>query len=307
MKWPQWIAALITVSALVGCAKESAQQTIAPENQTAAVTYPLTRTDDAGHTVTLTKKPQRIASATEGTDEILTALVPKSDIVLVTQYASNPTYSNVSSLVRGIPTIQTTNAEQVIAAKPDLVLLASYTEPAIVQQIQQAHIPAYEFNDFQSIADIERNIRVIGQLVDNPQGADKLVTNMNRELQTIATKVSGQPKLRVLDYSSFGYAAGSDTTVNDVIVHAGGINAAKDLHGWQKITDEQVVKLNPDVIIDTTDDQAFVQKLLSNPALQHVSAIAHHRVYTVNSADLTSVSQYVTRGLRMWRKCCTLR
>jgi iron complex transport system substrate-binding protein len=260
--------------------------------------FPVTLKDDAGHTVTVSKRPEHIASTTEGTDEILSALVPKKDIALVTTYASDPTYSNITSFVKGIPAIQQANAEQILAAKPDLVLTASYTKQGVVNQIEQAHVPVYEFNDFKSISDIERNIEVVGKLVGNEAGAKNVVHSMEEKLQAVEKAVKDDKKPKVLDYSSFGFAAGSSTTVNDVIVDAGGINAAAQLQGWQKITDEEIVKLNPDVFIVTDDDKAFIQKILSDPKLKTVSAVKNHRVYSVKGADLMSVSQYITRGVQ---------
>jgi iron complex transport system substrate-binding protein len=297
-----------TASGNVNATTTSTGSSVSTTNQAASssqtttshgsASFPVTLKDGAGHTVTISKQPQRIASTTEGTDEILTALVPKKDIVLVTSYADDPQYSNVTSLVKGIPTIQNLTAEQVIAAKPDLVLTASYAKQSVVSQIEQAGIPAYEFNSFNSIADIERNIQVVGNLVGQEAKAVKVVTTMQSQLQKVENAVKGQKKVTVLDYSSYGYAAGSSTTVNDVIVDAGGINAAAKLNGWQQITDEEIVKLNPDIIIDANNDKGFVQKILSDPALKDVSAVKNHRVYSVSSADLTSVSQYVTRGVQ---------
>ena len=144
---------------------------------------------------------------TEGTDQILSALVPKKDIALVTTYASDPTYSNITSFVKGIPAIQQANAEQILAAKPDLVFMASYTDQGVVNQIE-AHVPVYEFNDFNSISDIERNIGVVGKLLANEAGAKTLVHSMNKKLQAVKNAVKGEKKLEVLDYSSFGFAAG---------------------------------------------------------------------------------------------------
>ncbi|WP_067934306.1 ABC transporter substrate-binding protein [Alicyclobacillus kakegawensis] len=263
------------------------------------VHYPLTLTDDVGHKVTLDKQPQRIISATEGTDEILTALVPKKRIAMVTSYAADPSYSNVRSFVKGIPTISdaATDAEKILAAKPDLVLLASYTKPGAVKQIEQAHVPTYEFDNFNSISDIERNIGVVGKLVGEPAKARQVVRDMERSLTAIHQAVKREKPVTVLDYSSYGFAAGRNTTVNDVIIHAGGKNAASQLNGWAKISDEEVVKLNPDVIIDASDDKSFVNKILQDPKLQTVSAVKNHRVYVINSADLGSVSQYVVKGV----------
>ncbi|SFU84394.1 ABC transporter substrate-binding protein [Alicyclobacillus macrosporangiidus] len=267
-------------------------------NSSTPTAFPVTLKDDAGHTVTVAKRPERIASTTEGTDEILSGLVPKKNIVLVTTYSNDPSYSNITSFVKGIPTIQGADAEQIIAAHPDLVLMASYTNQNVVSQIEQAHIPAYEFNNFNSIGDIERNIEVVGTLVGNESGADKMVRDMETQIQAIQNKVKGQKKVRVLNYSSYGYVAGSSTTVNDVIVDAGGVNAAANLKGWQKVSDEEVVKLSPDVIIVASDDHGFIQRILANPALKTVPAVKNHRVYSINSAHLTSVSQYVVLGVQ---------
>ena len=296
------VLAVLGTLALSGCGAQSAQTTQESGNTSAKLAdnlaFPVTLTDDLGHKVTISKQPHHIASTTEGTDEILSALVPKSDIAMVTQYATQPNFSNITSFAKGIPDIGDANAEQIIAVHPDLVLLASYTKPGIVTQIEQAGISAYEFADFNSISDIEKNIKIVGKMVGNETKADKIVQSMNTQLKDIADSVKGQKKLSVLDYSSFGFAAGSSTTVNDMITSAGATNAASSLNGWQKITDEEVVNLNPSVIIDASNDKGFTTKIMQDPALKTVSAVKNHRVYELNGADMTSVSQYIVGGVR---------
>lgn len=263
----------------------------------AASEFPLTITDQAGHKVTINKQPKHIASVTEGTDEILTGLVPKNKLALVTSQSADPTYSNVTDLVKGIPQIPSANAEKIIAAKPDLVLLASYTKQGIVDQIEQANIPVYEFSDFNSINEIEKNIKVVGQLVGEKQKASAMVQTMQNKIKAISKAVQGQKKLSVLNYSSYGYAAGKNTTVDEMIEKAGGVNAAKGLNGWQKISDEEIEKLNPDVILTADSDKGFDKKVLSDAALQDVNAVKDKRVVVVNDADLSSVSQYIVKGI----------
>lgn len=264
---------------------------------TTASLFPLTVKDDLGHSVSLAKQPSRIASVTEGTDEILSALVPKKDVVMVTSYATDPNYSNVAGFAAGIKSITTANAESILSVNPDLVLVASYTDQNVVNQIEQTGVPAYEFNDFNSISDIERNIGVVGKLVGETAKANQVVASMKASLNRTLLAVKGKTKPTVLNFSSYHYVAGRNTTVNDIIVDAGGINAAAKLDGWQKVTDEQVVKLNPDVIIVSSDDAQFAKQLRTSPAFQTVSAVKHHRIYTIKSADLGSVSQYVVRGV----------
>jgi iron complex transport system substrate-binding protein len=260
--------------------------------------FPMRLTDQAGHVVIIKTKPVHIASTTEGTDEILAALVPKKEIAMVTTFSSNPNYSNIVHEVKGIPAIGNANAEQVLAVNPDLVLMASYDTTGVVGQIEQAGVPVYEFTNFNSFANIEHNILVVGKLTGTTAKAHALVRHMQQQLTVFVKRAKGHPHPTVLDDSSYGFAAGRQTTVNDVIVDAGGVNVARGMNGWQKITDEEIVKMNPSVIIDATDDAAFLQQLAKNPALQTVSAIKHHRLYAINSADLSSVSQYAVNGVR---------
>ena len=276
----------------------SATSTTPSASKVQNTSYPLTVTDEAGHKVTISKQPQHIASTTEGTDEILSALVPKKDVAMVTTYATDPAYSNIAVWAKGIPAIQNATSEQVITVHPDLVLAASYTTPGVVNQIEQTGISMFEFTDFNSISGIEKNIQLVGELVGEQPKASQLVAQMNQKLGVIENAVKGQQKVTVLDYSSYGFAAGQGTTVNDVIVDAGGTNVAASLQGWQKVSDEEIVKMNPQVIIDASDDTGFVQKILANPALKTVAAVKNHRVYSINSADLTSVSQYVVNGVK---------
>lgn len=290
---------LLTLSSGVGIASAKNSHR-APRLSAGPARFPVTLTDDAGHQVTVLKPPVRIASATEGTDEILSGLVAKRHIVLVTGFATDPAYSNIVAYAKGIRAIGgsgSLDAEQIIAVHPDLVLLASYTTPSVTRQIEQAHIPAYEFADFHSIAGIEHNITVVGQLVGNPRGAAAMLRTMNLRLARLRKAIGQGQRPTVLDYSSFGFVAGSGTTVNDIIQDAGGINAAAGIQGWQHVSQEEIVKLNPDVIVDGAADASFIASLLHNPAFSTVAAVRNHEVYAINNADLDSVSQYIIRAV----------
>nr|NNM90518.1 ABC transporter substrate-binding protein [Bacilli bacterium] len=295
------IALLMTimtgVSSSVSFAAVKHGKTTATKNIT-STGFPLSITDEAGHHVVIKKQPLRIASTTEGTDEIVSALVPKKRLVMVTTFASQPNYSNIVSYVKGIPAINEVNAEQVLAVKPDLVLMASYNTPAIVKQIETTGTPVFEFANFNSITQIEQNITLVGRLLGAQQKAKNVVVAMKQQIAHLSSLTKTKSKITVLNYSSDSYVAGRDTTVNSIIKDANGINVASGIEGWQTITDEELIKLNPDVIIGTKDDALMVKKLMSNPALSVLSAVKHHRIYLLSGANLTSVSQYVVRGVR---------
>lgn len=259
--------------------------------------FPITLTDDTHHKVTVMAQPMHVVSGTEGTDEMIASLLPKSRIALVTNISSNPLYSDVTGLVKGLPQWTGDNPEKALSVQPDLVLMASYGPQKVMTQIKNAGIPVYEFNDFTSISSIEHNIGVVGKLVGETGKAHALVANMKHNLGQIKHEVKGQKRPTVLDYSSYGFAGGKATIVDDIIKAAGGVNAAAKLNGWAKITDEEIVKMNPDVIIDSSDDKGFLKKLAKEPGLQSVKAVKEHHLYTIKSSDLSSVSQFVAKAV----------
>lgn len=295
------VAASIALSGGVAFAaaqtRQSAQSAQSAQSSVAnSLTYPRTITDEAGNKVTLRHAPVRIASVTEGTDEILTALVPLSHLVLVTTYGQNPQYSFVAAKIKKIPAITNATAEAILASHPDLVFLASYTQQGVVNQIRQAGVPVYELTDFNSIAQIEQNIVNVGTAVGAESTAQRIVANMKARLAAIhrAVMAAGTGQHRtVLNAYSDHYVPGRNTIVQDIITDAGATNAAYPVSGWRTVTDEQLVALNPNVLVLGQADAKFAESMLHNPKFTTISAIQKHDIHLIRDADLSTVSQYI--------------
>jgi len=267
-------------------------------------TYPMTVKDDTGRTIVLKKQPVRIVSLTLGTDEVLTSMIPAKDLVGIDYYSTVPTYSHIVSLVarEHLHVIGSAsgsiNAEEVIAQRPDLVLAADYTNPKVVAQLEAAGIPVYEFTTFNSFAAIESHILTLGKIVNEQAKAAAMVAHIRAQLAALAAT---QPKTRLtVLYYSFGYVAGAETTGNDVIQDAGGINAAAKFTGWPAVSAEQVVKLNPDVIVipdDSGAQDAELKSFLANSAFKDLKAVKDHHVYTAPDGNLSDVAQFFPLGV----------
>ncbi|MCY0870263.1 MAG: ABC transporter substrate-binding protein, partial [Firmicutes bacterium] len=272
--------------------------------------FPLRIKDDVGRWITIKKQPTRILSLTLGTDEMLLSLVSPSHILGMDYLANDPTYSNVAARVNalvahhqlklvgseshGLP-----NVETLIAMRPDLVLIADYTNQNIVRQLQNAGIPVFEFATFNNIRQIEQHALVLGRLVGAEARAHALVDKMNAQLAALA-KTAPKKKLSVL-VDDYGYVDGRNTTYNSVIVHAGGVNAASSIATWAQLGIEGVAKLNPDIIIIPDDSGAQdlqLKAFLKEPGVKALRAVRDHHVYTVSDAQLSDVAQYIVDGVR---------
>jgi len=289
--------ALILPLLLLGCGRAPA----APVHPNPSVsTFPLSILDDTGRTVAIPHLPQRIVSVTLGTDEILTGLVAPSRIVGVTKYASDPVESWVADKVAGTAQIASANAEQILALKPDLIFVASYTAPGVVDQLSASGIPVIEFKDFASAADIENHILTMGRAVGNLAGAEAMVSTMKSQLAAVAAKVGSLPPVDILYYTPDGYVFGKNTTPDELIGDAGAVNVADaaGITDWKQISLEAVAAMKPAWLLTDQSQPGFAGKLLANPALAAVPAIADHHVLALPDRDLSTVSQYFSQAVQ---------
>lgn len=269
--------------------------TAAPSATPIPPPFPVTVTDGLGNEVTVNAKPVKIVSLTLGTDEIMLDMVGPDRLLGVTYLASDATTSNIAARpeLKQIKNTVEANPEQIIGLEPDLVLVGSFTKPEVIDQIKHAGITVFVVGNFTGIKPTEDSITTLGKLVGEPDKAASMVADMESKLAEVAGKV-GTPatKPRVLYYTSGGYVSGSKTTPDDIITLAGGVNAAAaTLTDWQVINAEQVIAINPNVVILSpyVKDDEF----LKNPAFAGLDAVKNGKVVAITDAHMSATSQYI--------------
>jgi iron complex transport system substrate-binding protein len=265
--------------------------------------FPKVLIDQTGRRVVLPKKPERIVSVTLATDEILLALVEPPRLLGVTYLAVDDRLSNMTREAAAVPHIVRADAEQIISLQPDLVFVASYLRGEFIRLLQAAGLVLFQFHEYGSIAEIQQNIRLIGQVVGEEARAEALVAAMRARLHALAARlgpVGERP--RVLFWGAHGYTAGRLTSLDDLITYAGGENLAATygIIGPAHLSAEQVLAMNPHVILSGSLDQSAQRGMppaLMHPALQGTDAVRQGRVYTIASRYLVTISQFIVDGV----------
>lgn len=247
--------------------------------------------------------PRRIVSTVLGGDHILSALVDKSRIQGVTSLAADPYSSHIVEWSRSIPHKIDVNVEQIIASEPDLVIVARYTRADTVKQVINAGLPVLRLESHASIRDVQKNILAVGAAVGAEEKARELVRRMDERLALIERSVvrtTSRP--RVVHYTKGGYVSGRDTTYDEIIVRAGGINlgAEKGRTGFGKMSMENLILLDPDIILighygPAKGDSAA--SLYADPALRTIRAVKTRRIYSLPGRDLGAVDQFIVDGV----------
>ncbi len=258
--------------------------------------------------VRLEEPPQRILSYSLGHDEILMALVDKSRFAAVGPFTGDPAYSNVAEQAAGLPTFEK-GVENVLAARPDLVIVSKFTDADIVGLIQEAGVPVARPALESSAEGNIPTILLMGYMLGVEERALELVAEIEARLALVTERVPppGGPErpavISMTRYSDVLYAAGADTTEGGILETAGGVNAAArdGIAGHQTISIESIASMNPDVILIAQPVEYGANELrddlLGHPALAEVSAVKSEMVQVVDSRKYTTLSHWNVRGI----------
>lgn len=267
--------------------------------------WPRTLVDGLGTEVTLEAAPQNIVSLSLGVDEILLPLLGPDRFAAVTALSQDPGISNVVTIANQVENtiVSAQDTEQIIALEPDIVFAATFTAPEVLQQLRDAGLTVFATDYSVGFDAIRENIRLLGQVVGDEDGAEALIASMDADIASVQQAV-GAPELatRALFLTPGFYTSGTNSTIEEVITAAGGVDiaAAAGTDQFAALSEEFIIEQDPDVILLsgwTPYDPTFVETFMTNPAFSSLSAIANGRVYVANDAHLSSVSQYISEAV----------
>ena len=267
--------------------------------------FPVTITDDANREVTIKEKPETIVSIQTSNTEIAFALGLGDKIIGVSDYDNYPKEALEKQKVGG----QDINSELVLSLLPDMALVTDYhykTHPDVLKKFEEAGIDIIVVGSAVSFEDVYSNIEMIGEATGSKTEAEEIVTDMKERLQAIkdkaAASVTDKKKVWVeVAPAPDIFTTGQNTFMHEMLESIQAINAAEKQEGWVKMTEEEIVQLNPDVIITTygyyvEDPKAEV---LAREGWAEVPAVKSGNVFDVDSDTVTRPGPRLIEGVEM--------
>lgn len=281
-------------------------KTDAPEETMLKTKSSYTVTDDTGLKLQFSEKPKRIVSYSISTDEILLALVEPPRIIALSRLVDDPGVSSVVKEAKQVPNrVQGNSLENVLAFKPDLVIIPDFHPPEMLQSARELGLKVYIYKTPSDIKGVKRSIRQIAALTGEKDKGEALVAQMEGRIGKIQKRLEAVPqerRKRVMQLRSEGAFYAPDNSFGDVCRHAGVTDATLELRypNATQITQEKIVKLNPDIIFVPAWDYdgehepvAERNKILNNPSYKGLKAIQEGKVYSISGALVLTVSQYI--------------
>lgn len=268
--------------------------------------FPKTLIDTTGIKFVLQKPPVRIISATLATDHILSGLIDQQRLVAVSNYVDTPSMSNIVGFFDKSIYRTQGEIESMLALQPDLVFVASYSNPETVRYLLRSGIAIVRLSEFYSFADIFNNIRIVANVTDTKAAGEAMINHLKKRIAFIKMQVKDKKPPRVLYYDLNGYSVGGNSLMNEAIQLSGGINVTNGVlaDGENKISEELAISLQPDVIVmnqwifNQAEGQISPRTILKNKtAWADVPAVKNNHIYAVPGTWLRSVSQHRIKGI----------
>ncbi len=258
---------------------------------TAALAEPVT--DMADREVTLKEPAKRVVALTAGDVEILYAIGAGDTLV------GRGEYCNYPAEVLEVPSVQSgmeTNLEQIIALKPDLVIMAKMAQPKEqADALVEAGIPV-AVTDAADIAGTYKAIELIGTLTGKQEQAAAVVADMQIRFDALREKVAGAQAEQTVYFEvsplQYGlWTAGQNTFMQEIAQVLGLKNAFEDVSGWAEVSQEQVLARDPDYIVTVAmyfgEGPTPQEEIVARAGWDKLKAVQNNHVILLDSDEIS--------------------
>ena len=233
----------------------------------------------------------RVVVLANGVAEIMNSLNAKSLIVGRDISSTEKALENVPLATSGHQVLP----EEVIALKPDLVIIDASTGPkAALAQIKSAGIRVVQTPESWTLEDISLKVAAVANAIGAPQQGVLLNAAIEDAIQT--STLSSKPRIAFLYlrgtssiYLVGGPGSGADSLIS--AIGATDVGAESLPRPFNTMTAESLATLNPDVIIVMTkglESVGGVSGLLKLPGVAQTRAGKNHAIIDVDDSLLLS-------------------
>ena len=255
--------------------------------------------------------PQRIVAASLLATEVLLEILPRERLAGVHVLAADTRFSLVAGDVKGLPLVGA-EAEQLLAARPDLVLCDAYTRPETLALLSSADVPVVVTGDPASFDDIAANVQRIGRVVHREAEAAAMVARMHERLRALAADAPAVAAWRVMNLDGGLHTYGRGSLFAAVVAAAGARCEAveRGVGPFRKLDAEALLGWQPDAIVVNGDPQDGANLPIwigQHPALPLLHCVGRQRVLPVHGALFNTTSprlvaavEFLQQALRRW-------
>jgi iron complex transport system substrate-binding protein len=241
-------------------------------------------------------KPRRIACLQPSATVILAAVGELDRVVACTKYCADVVPEITAQPRTILADSWTANAEQIIAARPDLVIASvPYQEKAVIEILRSG--TSFLGLAPKNLADVYGDIALIAGAVGASERGEVVIAGMQQHIERVRAQAAGSTRPRVFCEEWGKPLIASQAWVAELVEAAGG--EFLGVPGRQ-ISTEEVARLDPDILIAAwcgAGDRVPLEKIVADRKWQGTRAALTSRIYCVRDEHLNTPAPTLLRGL----------
>ena len=240
--------------------------------------------------------PRRIACLQPSATVILASVGALDRVVACTKYCADvvPQLNVSNRLV--IADSWSANAAEILTAKPDLVIAAVPYQQAAVAEILKAGVRFLGLAP-RTLDDIYTDIATIAGCVDATSKADKVIVDMQTQIEAFRRKTALLPRKRVFCEEWGKPILTSQPWVAELVAAAGGEFLGKP---GAQYSAEEVAQLDPEVIIAAwcgAGDRVPIERIVRERGWSGTTAATNSQLYCISDELLNTPAPTLISGL----------
>jgi iron complex transport system substrate-binding protein len=240
--------------------------------------------------------PRRIACLQPSATVVLAAVGELDRVVACTRYCADVVPEITAQPRTILADSWTANAEQIIAAQPDLIIASvPYQEKAVIE-ILKSGVPFLGLAP-KNLADIYSDIAMIAGVVGANDRGEEVIDAMKQKIEQVRVRAAGSPRPRVFCEEWGKPLIASQGWIAELVTAAGGEFLGTP---GRQISAEEVVRMDPEVLIAAwcgAGDRVPLEKIVAERKWQGTRAARDSRVYCVRDEHLNTPAPTLLRGL----------
>jgi iron complex transport system substrate-binding protein len=244
--------------------------------------------------------PQRVVSLQPSVTVTLRDLGLLDRLVACTKYCVDvcPEVLKTSCVI--VEDSWSAKADQIMAAKPDLVIASVPYQLDSVAEILKSGVPFLGLAP-KSLDDIYKDITMIARVMGLESGGESpgtaLVASMQTQVEAMRQRIAGSERPLVYCEEWGKPLILSQTWVAELVEAAGGRFFGQP---GKQTTEEEVAAADPDVIVAAwcgAGDRVPLEKIIPRRGWEQTKAAKHGRVYCINDEFLNTPASTLLQGL----------
>ncbi|MHC5209354.1 MAG: ABC transporter substrate-binding protein [Planctomycetota bacterium] len=254
--------------------------------------YPRTLTGSDGVALRLAAPPRRIVPASAGLVDLACALLPPERLAgLPGQALAYSSLRDEASPYLARPRFEVYNAEAVLALEPDLVLADVWQARETTERLRGAGVPVLVLDSLERLEQAEEALGLLASAFGTEAACAAYLADLRARADALGASSAHRREWRALSYvngGTGGWVAGAGTTPDEWITLTGMRNAAAGLDGHARCSFEQLLELDPDLIVVSGraayDDMGGTAGLLRREAvLADLVAVREERIVVLDA------------------------